>query len=315
MNLFGGFTPTYVHLAALCTVRTTVEPVTISMRVDYYEPIVGPEFIIESRILKKRGRTTYVEARLFDPPDTLAVDSMAALADTLAVPADTIPPPSFRAILGGPPPIVGANVFAWDRDALMLEAALTLGDLLEQVPGVTLLRDGLFLQPEAATAFGQTRGRIEVVLDGFILDPLTTSTLDLATLELAQMSELRVERRLDVTRIVITTIEPSYATPYSRLEAGTGEPSGSLLRGVVTSPHLLLGPLAFTVDRIDGNGRGGGEPADIVGVWAKWGWFPSPEHAFQVEYQHGRLRRTAGVPWSGELTGVACTKIFSLQLD
>ncbi len=83
--LFGGFTPTYINLVVLCTVQTatqpTAEPVTLSMRIDYFEPIIGPEFIIESRILKKRGRITYVEARLFDPPDTLAVVAQTTLCD------------------------------------------------------------------------------------------------------------------------------------------------------------------------------------------------------------------------------------------
>jgi len=233
--------------------------------------------------------------------DTLAADTTAALADSLRqAAADTVPPPLFSALMGGPPPSVGATVFSWDRDALQREAALTVGDLLEQVPGITLLRAGLFQQPEAATAFGATRGRLEVVMDGFVLDPLTTSTLDLGTLQLAQISELRVERRLALTRIILTTLEPRDATPYSRLEAGTGEPSGSLLRALFTTPRFLAGPFAFTVDRVDGSGIEGGEPSDAFGGWAKLGWFPSPDRAVQVEYQQNRLRRKGGVPWAGE---------------
>jgi hypothetical protein len=55
-HLFGGFTP-------------------------YFEPIVGPEFIIESRIVKQRGRTIYVETQLFDPPETLAVIAPTTLRE------------------------------------------------------------------------------------------------------------------------------------------------------------------------------------------------------------------------------------------
>ena len=71
-QLFGGFTPTYVDLIALFTVRAGEEHVdrrfrswlaTTNMRVDYFEPIVGPHFEIESRLLKKRGRTHFVETR------------------------------------------------------------------------------------------------------------------------------------------------------------------------------------------------------------------------------------------------------------
>ena len=233
--------------------------------------------------------------------DTLAADTAAAAADSLQEAApDTTPPPRFSAILGTAPPDVAATVFYWDQDALLREAALTVGDLLEQVPALTVLRAGLFHQPEAASAFGQTRGRIEVVLDGFVLDPLAASTLDLATLELAQVAELRVERRLDLTRIHLVTVEAQHGTPYSRIEAGTGEPSGSLLRGLFTAPRFIAGPLALAVDRVDGKGEGGAEPADVFGGWMKWGWFPSPDRAIQVEYQQGRLRRRGEAPWPGE---------------
>src|ERR1043165_1340942 len=55
-QLFGGFTPTYVDLVALFTVRSRAERAarknlgwlaTTSMRVDYFLPIVGPRFIID----------------------------------------------------------------------------------------------------------------------------------------------------------------------------------------------------------------------------------------------------------------------------
>lgn len=79
-QLFGGFTPTYVDLVALLTVRAG-QPregwktwlATTSMRLDYFEPIVGPEFVIESKLVKARGRTRAVETRFYDPEDTLAV--------------------------------------------------------------------------------------------------------------------------------------------------------------------------------------------------------------------------------------------------
>ncbi len=87
-QLFGGFTPTYVDLVALLTVRAG-DPreargfrtwlATTNMRVDYFEPIVGPQFLIESRLVKKRGRTHFVETRFFDPEDTLAVFALTTM--------------------------------------------------------------------------------------------------------------------------------------------------------------------------------------------------------------------------------------------
>lgn len=81
-QLFGGFTPTYVDLVALFTVHAGEDAetpgfhywlATSSLRVDYFEPIVSDEFTIESRLVKQRGRTHFVETRFFDPESTLAV--------------------------------------------------------------------------------------------------------------------------------------------------------------------------------------------------------------------------------------------------
>jgi acyl-coenzyme A thioesterase PaaI-like protein len=89
-QLFGGFTPTYVDLIALLTVRagTARDPsgfrswlATTNMRVDYFEPVVGPRFLIESRLIRKRGRMNFVETRFFDPEDTLAVFALTTMRE------------------------------------------------------------------------------------------------------------------------------------------------------------------------------------------------------------------------------------------
>jgi acyl-coenzyme A thioesterase PaaI-like protein len=88
-QLFGGFTPTYVDLVALFTVRAGQRErearfrswlATTNMRVDYFEPIVGPEFDIESRLVVKRGRTNFVETR-FIQDGTLAVFAVTTLRE------------------------------------------------------------------------------------------------------------------------------------------------------------------------------------------------------------------------------------------
>ena len=72
-ELFGGFTPTYVDFISLWAVKSKAshdrEPgraglVTLSMRVDYLEPIVGPTFVIESTVDATRGQTDHVRTRL-----------------------------------------------------------------------------------------------------------------------------------------------------------------------------------------------------------------------------------------------------------
>jgi len=83
-QLFGGFTPTYVDMVALRTVHAGLDPATrantwlatTNMRVDYFEPITGPTFVIESEVEKRRGRTCFVVTRFFQD------DELAAYAVT-----------------------------------------------------------------------------------------------------------------------------------------------------------------------------------------------------------------------------------------
>jgi acyl-coenzyme A thioesterase PaaI-like protein len=90
-QLFGGFTPTYVDLVALFTVRPVAQRIapathrwlaTTSMRVDYFEPIVGPTFIIDSRREKQRGRTHTVLTRFLQDSElaVLATTTMREVA-------------------------------------------------------------------------------------------------------------------------------------------------------------------------------------------------------------------------------------------
>jgi len=84
-ELFGGFTPTYVDFIALFTARSRAQRAaaggrggltTINMRLDYFEPIVGPRFVLDSRREKQRGRTHVVLTRF------LQGDELAVLAAT-----------------------------------------------------------------------------------------------------------------------------------------------------------------------------------------------------------------------------------------
>jgi acyl-coenzyme A thioesterase PaaI-like protein len=88
-QLFGGFTPTYVDLVSLFTVRAGTDRTkpgpflwlaTTNMRVDYFEPITGPRFVMESRLEKRRGRTLFVSTR-FLQDDELAVFALTTMRE------------------------------------------------------------------------------------------------------------------------------------------------------------------------------------------------------------------------------------------
>jgi acyl-coenzyme A thioesterase PaaI-like protein len=88
-QLFGGFTPTYVDLVSLFTVRAGEDKsvprawrwlATTNMRIDYFEPIVGPRFVMESTLEKQRGRTHFVSTRFFQGTE-LAVYALTTMRE------------------------------------------------------------------------------------------------------------------------------------------------------------------------------------------------------------------------------------------
>ena len=86
-QLFGGFTPTYVDLIALLTCRAGESwegprhwLATMSMHVDYVEPITDG-FRVESRLLRKRGRTSWVETRFLDEHGALLANALTTLRE------------------------------------------------------------------------------------------------------------------------------------------------------------------------------------------------------------------------------------------
>jgi acyl-coenzyme A thioesterase PaaI-like protein len=86
-QLFGGFTPTYVDLIALITCRAGESAegprhwlATMNMHVDYLEPITDG-FRVESQLLRKRGRTAWVETRFLDEHGALLANALTTLRE------------------------------------------------------------------------------------------------------------------------------------------------------------------------------------------------------------------------------------------
>jgi hypothetical protein len=239
------------------------------------------------------------------PPDTLVADTLRLPqrepGDTTRVAADERQLVIFPGMQLGPAAGMAAGEWVWDRAALLREAPASLIDLLRRVPGVPTYRAGMYAQPEAAAGFGATAGRVEIEIDGFILDPLAGSTYDLAQLPLVQVRELRVERRLGVLRIRILTEQPEQPLPYTRVEAGVGQPSANLFRGIFLAPHVFVGPLGAAIERLDTEGTDRAEPASLFSGWAKWSWTDGRRGA-QIELLRSNLERNPDSPWPVDRT-------------
>jgi hypothetical protein len=230
------------------------------------------------------------------PPDTVpraAPDSLPRVE----VEPDSVPPAvRFPGMPASHRTAAAATEWVWDRARLLREADVSLIEFLERIPGITTLRAGTFSQPEAAALFGGTAARVEIEVDGYVLDPLAAPSLDLAQITVGQLRELRVERRLGLLRIVMSTDQPESGEPYTRVEAGIGVPAANMFRGQFMLPHVIIGPLALGIERIDADGINRREPAGVFGGWAKWAW-TNGARGVQVELMRSSLRREAESPW------------------
>jgi hypothetical protein len=239
------------------------------------------------------------------PQDTLPpppVEEVEVEDVAEAMPEDTAPPPDLRPLVRFPrlplAPTAGfaAGEWSWDREALLREAPTSLIELLDRIPGIATFRAGMFAQPEAAAAFGGTAGRVEIEVDGYVIDPLTTASFDLAHMPLVQIRELHVQRRLGLLRIRILTEDPRETIPYTRVEAGIGQPDANLFRGLLLAPHVILGPLGLAVERLDTDGLDRNEPASTFSGWAKWSW-TGEQRGVQLEVLRTTLQREPNSPW------------------
>jgi hypothetical protein len=217
--------------------------------------------------------------------------------DTLAVPDEVRPPPpSFPRYRTAPDTDWAAGVWHYDREALLREGALSLRELLERIPGVTTFRAGRVLQPEAAVAFGGPATRVEVERDGFVLDPLDASAIDLSRVSLVELHELTIERRTDLLRIRMRSVEAFDGRPYSLVEAGLGQPDVNVFRGTFLAPDVIIGPLGLAVDRIESPGELNRQPADVFAGWAKWSLL-SERRGLQLELNQSTVNRDPDSPY------------------
>lgn len=246
-------------------------------------PIPPPDTVARPDTLVRRD-TTAVEPR--DSVAAAVPDSASPAVPAPAAP-DTTPIPQLPRLYAEAARDGEAGVWTWDQMALLASGALTLTDLLERIPGVTGVRYGFVGLPETVASLGSA-GNIELVLDGYVIDPLGAAALDLSRIELAELGHVRVERRLGGLRVEVESLSPRYNAPYSRIEAGTGYYRTNLLRGLFLTPHFLGGSVGLGVERLASEAFG--EPTENFSGWAQW-TLTGSRLGLQVEYRRGSISR------------------------
>ncbi|MEJ2483425.1 MAG: TonB-dependent receptor, partial [Gemmatimonadota bacterium] len=251
--------------------------------------------------------------------DTLSADSLRAPADTPDSPPDTLIGPLDQPLEGtladsteAVPfarlpdlidlPVEGASVVVADlrREELLQSNALTMLELLEELPGLTPLRASFFGGPHQASWGGLGPGFLTVVVDGREVPTMDGGQPDLTRFPIAALQRVRVVRSISGWRLELTSLSRRKPDAYSRIEGGTGDPGLSRLRLVFDNGFGRSVRVAASADLVDAAGEFPSSDFDFFGLLE---WTPGDERsglAFTYEsesmdrevYSPVSLRRT-----------------------
>lgn len=162
------------------------------------------------------------------------------------------------------------GIWEWDHDAIMASGALTLAELVADVPGLIVLYGGDYGTPLALSAFGAGGGGVRVVRDGFEVFPLDGGVADLQRIGLVGVTRVRLERAGGETTIELTDYRYDDGRPFSLVEAGTGQLDTNAFRGTFAEPTALGGSVALGLERVDTRGYGQNEGGNRTGGWFRY---------------------------------------------
>ncbi|HEX6588793.1 MAG TPA: hypothetical protein VF039_07200 [Longimicrobiales bacterium] len=243
---------------------------------------------------------------IFEPDDTVTLER-DSLADTLSVPR-LVPLPLPRPL----EPSYANGVWQWNRAELLRSTAVSVADLLERIPGLSRFRAGWVTQPELVVSPAALSGDVEVLLDGYPLDPLTSTTLDLSRIGITDLERVRVERRGGRLCVELTPLEhptprggyettPDSGSAYTRVEIVTGDFDTDGLSGVFMAPRFLFGPFVAAISRLNSDGLGRTQPGRTTGAWLRWSLMRE-RWGIHAEYRRAGLRRDDSSPFPGGQT-------------
>jgi hypothetical protein len=162
--------------------------------------------------------------------DTLAQDSLAQdtvdytarfleAQQQVGVRAPVLPPLE----LPGPRPALTRTVFT--RDSIEWGHAITVGDLLTQIPGVFLWRGGFVGRPEPLNYQARGASSVEYYLDGlpYVAAGVDSIAVDPALFSISFLERIEVERWPGLLRIHLFTRRHDRLAPRSRIAIARGD--------------------------------------------------------------------------------------------
>lgn len=221
---------------------------------------------------KKKTDTT-ITTKVPTGVDSLLNDSLAK-RDSLHPPKpDTIKAAIAHAEL--PPDIGLARKFYWTRDSLMATGAITLADLLERVPGVTVFHAGWIAAPATAAYLGDFQ-RVRVFYDGLemrALDPRGRGVLDLTQINIWTCDDALIEVAAEEVRVYLRSWRVRGTTPVTETDVSTGDQQTNLYRAFFGQRYQNGAAFQFGAQQFGTTPPNiFGASSDQLGLMARIGW-------------------------------------------
>lgn len=222
---------------------------------------------VSGQVIPDSTRAVPDSLRIMTPDDSLEMQEI--LPDSIN-PEDTLPAVQLPELARPLPAGWYSGVWEWDREGILANKALTLTELLSQIPGAVPLRGGDYGNPASVSFFGAGGGRVRVFQDGMEVLPLEGSVVDLSRIGIGALRSIRVVRSVGEVRIEVESVLAEGGRPYSLIEAGTGDLNSNVFRGTFSHPRALGGVVAFSMERVDTRGPRGAEPGISQGAWIRY---------------------------------------------
>ncbi len=230
--------------------------------------------------------------RRLPPPDSLAADSLAAVADSVNPTERLLDVDRLRAVRLQPmPALTGDGVLAPGtrivlvRDSLDWAAARTVSDLLART-GTYLWRGGWLGRPELPNVQARGAASVEYTVDGLPWLPVgaDSTAVDPSLWTLALLERVEIERGPGLLRVHLFTRAHDRQAPRTKVGVSTGDRGfaeyfGSFERRWQSGVGLSLGAEYRGINAPNG----GSGAATTTNGWVQLSWVPSPRFGMQAQ--------------------------------
>lgn len=202
---------------------------------------------------------------------------------------------------------MGVVPVEFNREALFASGALTLGELVAQLPGVTMMTTGFIMAPQVLAWHGDPRG-VRLFVDGIEREevmPRNAGIADFALVPLWSLEQVTLESSPGELRVHARTWRVDHTTPSTRVDVLTGSENLNLFRGYFgkrSANGIAIEIAAQQANTASATGMDG----DGLGAFVRLGWARRSWSIDLTTLRQG-LNRNAGVR---NPTGVAVPNAF-----